>query len=239
MTASDVNLWITNASQSEREAVFRHVRTLVTIHPLERTLQTTAEVILAAIERAGGLTLRMIRGVIAEAVFDVEVAGALSGWQRMPVSGNQSFDVQLNDPQGAVRVQVKLQRSKGGRPMTANQAVKTWSARRFVTETQKTRGGTKTSGKKTRPQKPRPVQSTRPYRFGEFDVLAVSLYPSAGRWDRFMYTVGNWLVPDPTDTKCLLKFQPVAGTPDSEWTDDFLTAVAWFRSGVQKTISTT
>ena len=29
--------------------------------------------------------------------------------------------------------------------------------------------------------------ATRPYRFGEFDILAVSMHPSTNDWNRFMY----------------------------------------------------
>jgi len=238
MTAEDIKQWLTSASQGEREDVFRHLRVLVFIHPLEKTLHTTAEVILEAIARAGGLTLRMIRGVIAEAAFDVEVAAKLTGWQRTPIIGNPSHDVQLTDAQGSVRVQVKLQRSKAGQPMTARQAVKKWSERLYVAETQKTRAGKKKTSAKKQPKKVQPSQSTRPYRFGEFDILAVAMYPTTGRWDTFMYTVGNWLVPDPNNTKLIFKLQPVAGTANTDWSDDILTAISWLRSGTRKTIGT-
>jgi hypothetical protein len=240
VTIDEVKAWLTTCSQPEREDVFRHLRPLVSIHSLETTLHTTAEVILEAIQRAGGLTLRMIRGVIAGAAFDVEVASKLAGWRILPITGSPSFDADLSDASGNVRVQVKLQRSKDGKPMTARQAVRSWPDHLFVAETQKTRGGTKkvAAGKKKGAKKPVKPQSTRPYRFGEFDLLAVAMYPSTGRWDRFMYTVGNWLVADPNDSKLIFKLQPVAEVPNSDWTDDFLTAVSWFRTGARKTIST-
>jgi len=78
--------------------------------------------------------------------------------------------------------------------------------------------------------------STRPYHFGEFDLLAVSMQPSTNMWDRFMYTVADWLLPSRTHPSELLKFQPVATAPNHDWTDDFRTAVAWLRSGLEKTI---
>jgi len=96
----------------------------------------------------------------------------------------------------------------------------------YVVETQKTRAGSRrTTG-----------GSTRPYHFGEFDLLAVSMQPSTNMWDRFMYTVADWLLPSRTDPSEILKFQPVATAPNDDWTDDFRTAVAWLRSGVKKTI---
>ena len=95
-----------------------------------------------------------------------------------------------------------------------------------IQETQKTRRGTK--GKTG--------SATRPYRFGEFDLLAVATYPSTERWDTFLYTVADWLIAGRADPAEILKFQPVSVTANDDWTDDFHTAVAWLRSGTKKTI---
>ena len=76
---------------------------------------------------------------------------------------------------------------------------------------------------------------TRPYRFGEFDILAVSLQPSNGHWDSFLYTVGNWLLPGSGPNE-IATYQPVAIKPNSDWTADFELAAKWFRSGVKKKI---
>jgi hypothetical protein len=76
-----------------------------------------------------------------------------------------------------------------------------------------------------------------PYRFGEFDVLAVALHPSTNNWSDFVYTVANWLIPDPKLPHCMLKFQPVSATENDDWTKDFLKCVEWFRSGQKKQIS--
>ena len=65
--------------------------------------------------------------------------------------------------------------------------------------------------------------STRPYRFGEFDLLAVAMYPSTHEWNTFMYTVADWLLPGRTDPSEILKFQPVATLPNDDWTSDFHT----------------
>ena len=124
---------------------------------------------------------------------------------------------------------MKLQRSKNERPWRANEANKAFRslpADFYVVETQKTRGGKK---KKT-------GAATRPYRFGEFDLLAVAMYPSTARWDTFMYTVADWLLSGRTDPTEILKYQPVASIPDEDWTDDFSVAVARLRSGKKKTI---
>jgi hypothetical protein len=209
----------------QRREILRYLRQEFPIHPLEARLNTEAEVILEAIQRAGGLTLRMMRGVIAQAAFEVEVVERLPGWRSTTPTGNLPYDFRLEDNTGTVRVQVKLQRSKQNRPMRANEANRSFSADMYVVETQKTRAGTdkKTGG------------STRPYRFGEFNLLAVALHPSTNRWQDFLYTVGSWLLPRPETPSEILKFQPVPISPNDDWTDRYEIAVEWFRSAVQKT----
>jgi len=217
---------LSRCSPAQREEVFRHLRQEFSLHPLEAELHAKAEIILEAIQRAGGLTLRMIRGVIAEAAFEVEVVERLKGWRKAPRSGDLPYDFLLRDRKGDVRVQVKLQRSKEGRPMRANEAYRSFPADLYVVETQKTRRGTERATGST----------TRPYRFGEFDLLAVATYPSTNRWDTFLYTVAAWLLPGRTASAEILKFQPVATSPNEDWTDDFHTVVEWFRSGENKRI---
>ena len=210
----------------QRLAIFRHLRQEFPIHPLEAHLNTEAEVILEAIQRAAGLTLRMMRGVIAEAAFRVEVVLQLRGWRDTTPPGDLPYDFRLEDNKGTVRVQVKLQRSKAGRPMPANEALRSFPAGMYVVETQKTRAGRKRKN----------GGSTRPYRFGEFDLLAVAMQPSTACWDSFMYTVANWLIPRPAAPAEILKFQPVASVANEDWTDNFRTAVTWFRSGLKRMI---
>lgn len=210
----------------QRRAVFDYLRGELDLHPLERALHARAEVVLEAIEQAGGLTLRMLRGVIAGAAFNIDVADRLAGWERVAFTGDRAYDALLRDSAGEVTVQVKLQRSLRSRPWTGRDAPKylNFADAAYVVETQKTRKGKKGGA------------DTRPYRFGEFDLLAVSLYPVALRWDRFRFTVGRWLLPDPADPSLILKYQPVAPTPNDDWTDDFVTAASWLRSGTTKVI---
>jgi hypothetical protein len=182
-------------------------------------------VILEAFGRATDLTLRGIRGIIAEAAFSVDVVSGLNGWKDVAKPGDHPYDCLLQDQVGQIRVQVKMQRLRDHRPMMANEGYRFLPQDMFVAETQRTRGGTDAKGEKT-----------RPYRFGEFDVLAVALHPSTHNWSDFMYTVANWLIPDPKHGGCLLKFQPVSPTENEDWTMDFLKCVAWFRGGKQKQI---
>jgi hypothetical protein len=218
-------------SARQREDIFRHLRVEFSMHPLEGEWHTKAEVILEAIYRASEITRRNIKGVLAEAAFRVEVVERLENWQNLPFSGNQPYDFLLDDGKGTVRVQVKLQRSKGGQPWPAQLARKSFRLLppdMFIVETQKTRGGkTKKEG-----------TETRPYRFGEFDLLAVAMNPSTKTWDAFIYTVAAWLFPDPRDQALIFKYQPVASAPNVDWTNSFETAVQWLRSGAKKTIRT-
>lgn len=212
-------------SSAQRQEVFRHLRKEFPIHPLEGKLNTDAEIILEAIQRSGGLTLRMMRGVIAEAAFEIDVVERLEGWSNITPPGDLPYDFLLDDGIGAVRVQVKLQRSVEHRPMKANEAYRFLPAGMYVVETQRTRKGSNKVG-----------GSTRPYRFDEFDLLAVSMQPSTSTWDTFMYTVADWLIPGRTDLSEILKFQPVATTPNDDWADNFHTGVQWLRSGRKKKI---
>ncbi len=60
---------LAKCTEEERRDVFESLRRDFYIHPLEKKLNVRAEVILEAIDRASDLTLRGIRGVIAEAAF--------------------------------------------------------------------------------------------------------------------------------------------------------------------------
>lgn len=219
-----------NCTAEQRRVVFAHLRKEFLIHPLEKRLNTEAEIILEAIARDDtGLTFRMMRGVIAEAAFEIEVVKNLTGWMNTTPDGDLAYDFRLEDDQGPVRVQVKLQRSKAGKPMKAKEGYRHLSAQMYVVETQRTRGG----------KDPVSGEDTRPYRFGEFDLLTVAMQPSTNEWNTFMYTVANWLLPRPDEEAKLLKFQPVAIRPNDDWTDDFGKCVNWLRSGIQKRIRAT
>ena len=92
----------------------------------------------------------------------------------------------------------------------------------YVVEVQRTRSGLENG------------ESTRPYRFGEFDILAVNMHPSTGDWKRFLYTVSSWLLPRPEHTNLIQIMQPVPSRPDEYWTDDLCLCLKWFRSGIKK-----
>lgn len=216
---------LAGCTDEQQKAVLSYLRERIAIHPLEDELGTPVEIIMEALSRAGDLTMRGIRGVVAQAAFDQYVIQRLIGWQSHPLQGDPPYDFKLADHHGIVRVQVKLQRSLAKRPMLANEAKRSLPADMFVVETQRTRSG-----------KARDGRATRPYRVGEFDILAVSMHPATKNWENFMYTVAAWLLPR-ADGESLQVFQPVPQEPNQDWTDSFEQSVAWLRTGIIKTIS--
>jgi hypothetical protein len=207
-------------SKEQRREIFRQLRQEFPIHAIEKKLNAEAEIILEAISRATDLTLRGIRGIIAEAAFATKVVGTLQGWKDTTPGGNHPYDFVLTDDRGDIRIQVKMQRQKSHRPMLASEGYRFLPSDMYVVETQKTRGGSH----------PTTGEDTRPYKFNEFDILAVALHPSTGDWSRFLYTVNSWLLPRSDDTNLMLKFQPVPKQANENWTDNILTCVSWFRS---------
>lgn len=222
-------------SEHEKAVLVRTLRSELPPHPIEERLMISAEGILESFSRAGDFTIRMIRGIFAEGAFAADVLPTLSPrWREIEVTGDPPYDFLLTDnPAGrpldseVVRVQVKMQRSEAGMPLRADKQWSSfvkWPADHFVAELQKSRKGEK-AGK-----------STRPYRFGEFDIVAVSLGPSTGRWADFTYAVADWLLPDPDYPDQVLTYQPVSPVANDSWTRDFETAVQWFRSGTKRRI---
>jgi hypothetical protein len=143
---------------------------------------------------------------------------AAAGWHDVTPVGNFAFDYKLDDGAGPLTVQVKLQRSERGAPVVKSGKRYGFGENVHIVETQKTRTGTDGDD-----------NQTRPYRYGEFDLLAVSMQPSTGKWDRYMYTLGRWLLPG-RNSREMATLQPVAMSTDDFWTDDFRTAAQWFRT---------
>lgn len=208
-----------------QRGVLVRLRELHPVHPLEQAWGVPAEVILEAISRSSALSQRGVRGLIAEAYFEQRVLSKHPEWTNETPPGDRSYDFLLRRNDVTVRVQVKSQRRKGGQPMMASEAYRHFSRDKLVAETQKTRAGTDDKG-----------ASTRPYRFGEFDILAVSMEATTGDWTQFRYTVANWLLPSPIDPVLMLKFQPVSLAPDDDWTDELSTAIGWFLRGDSRRI---
>lgn len=217
---------IDRASEKERRLVLNYLRQRIPVHPLEQQWGTTAEAILTAIARSSDLTQRGIRGILAEATFEEAIVPGLTGWTTVGIMGNPAYDFLLEKADTRVRIQVKLQRKESGVPKEyaarSRASLKCPSGRMYVVEVQKTRSGEKDG------------QKTRPYRFGDFDILAVNLHPSTGNWKRFLYTVSNWLLPRPQQPELIEIFQPVPDCPDEYWSDDLNRCIDWFLAGISK-----
>lgn len=211
---------LAQCSPEERAALFRELRGVHQIHEFEAVIGAPAEMILEAVHRAPELTRRMLRGVIADAAFRTFVIPlvATHGWCDVTPEGNFAFDYKMDDGAGPVTLQVKLQRSERGAPVVKSGERFGFGLEVFMAETQKTRTGT--DGE---------ANQTRPYRYGEFDILAVSMQPSTGKWDLYMYTLGRWLLSGKKEGE-MATLQPVAKVPNQFWTDDFRTAAQWFRT---------
>ena len=211
---------LAQCSPEEQATVFQELRARHMIHEFEEVIGAPAETILEALHRAPELTRRMLRGVIADAAFRQFAIRPLAdlGWRDVTPVGNFAYDYKLEDSTGSVSVQVKLQRSERGAPVVRRGGRFGFGETVHMVETQKTRTGTDSQDK-----------LTRPYRYDEFDILAVSMQPSTAKWDRYMYTLSRWLLPG-RNANQMATLQPVAMCPNEFWTDDFGTAVAWLRS---------
>jgi hypothetical protein len=213
----------------EQAALLDYLKARIPQHPLEKEWGVGADVILSAISRSNDLTKRGVRGIIAEAIFERHVVAPLAGWEVIAFTGDQPFDFLLRSRTPTpeeVRIQVKLQRMKTQRPMMASEANRHFPADHYVVEVQKTRGGIDFQT----------GQNTRPYRFGEFDILAVNMHPSTRDWNAFLFTLGKWLLPRHADTALIEIFQPVPNGENEFWTNSLETCLQWLGISEDKRI---
>jgi hypothetical protein len=225
--------------EEDRKALGAYLRRLMP-HPLEHEWGIDADTILSAISRSSDLTKRGVRGIIAEAVFVNEVIPTVAGtgWRPVDFSGDQPYDALLKKGELAARIQVKLQRLEEGVPKLYYPKHYAKGSL-FVVEVQKTRTGKKITkkaqpGTETAMTTTEPVTvSTRPYSFGDFDILAVNMHPSSGNWRNFRYTLASWLLPRSANTRLIEIFQPVAAKPNDVWTDDFGSCLIRFEGAKQ------
>lgn len=206
-----------------KQQVFEAIKDDVAIHKLEEHFGVSVQVICEAIFRASDLTQRGIRGVIAETVFAMDVVPSIGGWSDDTPTGDLPYDVRLTDGRRHVRIQVKLQRRERHEPLTRAR-VRNGPKEFYVVEVQRTRGGTKKG------------EQTRPYRFDEFDLLAVCMQPSTGDWHDFLYVASKSLQPKTRhDAPVLVDGKPAIETlqcvppyparDDPEWTRDIARAL--------------
>ena len=212
---------LASCSPEAQRDVLAWLRARHPIHPLEVEFGASAEVILGAIARAADLSRRGMLGLIAEASFKVNVVDQLEGWHDDVVVGNVPFDFQLSQGDRQIRIQVKRQRIVRGEPMRFRAG-----SDLYVAETQRSRRGID----------PRTGEDTRPYRFGEFDILAVCMQPATGDWTSFRFTLQRWLVPRVGHLEWLRVLQPISVTPNDDWSENLDTCLAWLASDIRKTV---
>jgi len=210
MTADEIISHIEHCSEEDKRKIFQVLRRGISIHPFETKMNATAEAILEAIARAPDITQRGVRGILAEATFILEVLPKLTGWKDLTETGEFPYDAKVEDKTGIVTVQIKMQRKEKGAAL-----IKKGFA---IAEVQRTRNGKKDG------------EDTRPYRFGQFDLLGVCMEPSHGRWDSFLYVPERWLNARKTDASLIEIMQPVPLKRDDVYTDDFDEAVRRLRS---------
>jgi hypothetical protein len=230
-------------SGDERKEIRLHLATLAP-HPLEDELEVDAETILDAIKRSDPIGKRGIRGLVAKAVFERDAlpAAAKNGWT--PVTGKPTdtfYDFHLERGDRKVRIQVKLQRIEKFQPMRFNP--KCYSEELYDVEIQKTRGGKKRpkdqmKGANALVEAVMENEDTRPYKFTDFDILAVNMHPLTKRWNNFRFTVASWLIARSKNSSLIEIHQPVAKEPNDVWTDDLNTCLDWFLSGDQRKVLT-
>jgi hypothetical protein len=209
-------LLMNQMSEVQKREVLARLREELPIHPLEADWNVSAEVILEAISRATDLTQRGVRGVIAEAIYVIDILPNVKGWTPFEAVGDSAYDaIMKRDLDGVkVSIQVKMQRKKAQRPMMANEGYRDLPSDQYCVEVQRTRGGKTTSG-----------DDTRPYRFGEFDLISVCMEPSTGDWHRFMSSPASRLGPDPRNKSIIRKFQAVPRESSGYWTENLAQAL--------------
>ncbi len=229
-------------SDEDRRALKLHLQKMFP-HPLEQEWGIDSDTILSAISRSSDLTRRGVRGIIAEAVFVNNVIPSVRqcGWNPVDFGGDLPYDALLRKGERQARIQVKLQRLESGAPKLYYP--KHYPQNRlYVVEVQKTRTGEAKQSKQI-PTAENAVGvtasdtvKTRPYKFGDFDILAVNMHPSSRNWKSFRYTVTSWLLPRTSNAELIEIFQPVADTPNDVWTDDLATCLNWFEEATQRRV---
>jgi hypothetical protein len=183
---------IDECSDEQRRALKLYLRKIAP-HPLEREWGIDADTILSAISRSSDLTKRGVRGIIAEAIFVSEVIPTVerSGWFPVDLVGDCPYDAMLKkDAHLLLAVQVKLQRLRGGcaeallpkalpggNPLCSRGAEDKNREKRPAKK-----DATGHTGTDDNMVTESATESTRPYSFGDFDILAVNMHPSSGSW---------------------------------------------------------
>ena len=110
MNLQEIKRLIDECSEEQCRDVLQYIRRRVDIHPLEKQLNCSAEIILESIARAADITVRGIRGIIMEVAFKREIVDKLTAWTDITPMGELPYDFLLTDGSRRVNIQVKMQR---------------------------------------------------------------------------------------------------------------------------------
>lgn len=175
-------------------------------HSLELLWGTDWWTILDAIAAAPDLSQRGVRGLLAEHEFHNRILAKLPApWkagraqEKKHGEGTGSVDWMISKGEHSFSIQVKMQRLSKGAVIIENG--------QGLVETQKTRTRGKTK--------------ERRYEYGEFDILAVSLWPVTRNWKDFMYIPDDCLPHAKGKRNLIAPFHPVPlkRAPAYYWTD--------------------
>ena len=227
MTVEEILDVLRKKSSEERLKVVSELRGEF-LHKLEKEWSVRFEAILDAIARASDLTQRGVRGVLAESVFVVQaLPNALKGSDWIQIDsppGNESFDavVEHKETKQRVRIQVKTQRREAHKKTKVVGPKQ--SKGKWIVEVQKTRKGEKGG------------QKTRPYRFTDFDVIAVCKWASTDDWANFSYCLSKDLLPGKKDASVIYTYQPIPKDDDKtkkiedkHWSSNLIELLERFR----------
>lgn len=205
-------------NKTQLEILTKHLNIEKFTHPLESLINVKAEILLDSLLRSSYITLNGIRGIIAESIFNDLIIKNSKRWKDVPAGGQDPYDFILEDDIGQVRIQVKLQRKLDSIPWIRKDGC-------AVVETYRTRSGKNKEG-----------ENSRPYRYGEFDLLAVCMEPSYGKWESFLYTPQKCLEPHKDDIRFLNNLQSVPLQPKNNWFDNLDEAIDLFRKNPSEII---
>jgi hypothetical protein len=237
---------LNDCTEDERTEIRSLFGSVTEKHQLEKEWGIDSGAILDAINRAADITKRGVRGIIAEAIFERDALPSVlkQGWERVEENtADRSYDSHIQRDGRRVRIQIKLQRLEKQVPKRFYPAF--YDEELYDVEIQKTRGGTRkkkedkqSDGSDAVVEAIAESEETRPYKFTDFDILAVNMHPSTKNWSNFRYTVASWLIPRSQKPNLIEIHQPVAMLPNDVWTSDLATCLDWYLSGTKRQVLT-
>lgn len=162
----------------------------------QNQLHVKPEILLDALNFANEFTFRNLRGLISE--YYLRQRLIKNGFVLLPTEQNDPFDFKIEKNNKIFTIQLKLQRQSAGQPIFTQDISKKLPAGFYVSEIQRCRNGFDRKG-----------FSTRPYKFTDFDILAVCLEPVTKDWHDFTFCLTSNLLADPKHPSNIFKYQAI------------------------------